>query len=165
MALTLQDLAWGIGATSAAPTFFESYVLDEMLCIDGGIFANNPAMCAYVEAAKAYPEEELIVTSMGTGSLFSYVDPVKIEKYNLLDWANGLFDLVSDGQSDTTEYMLRKLLPVKDYWRFQVRLSKDNADMDNISDNNLKDLENLTKNYINNEWYDELADLAVVLNN
>jgi len=151
-------------ATSAAPTFFESYVLNEMLCVDGGIFANNPALCAYVEAQKMYPDEEIVLISLGTGSLYEYIDPNKIKKYNMLDWATNLFDLVSDGQSDTTEYILRKMLPIKDYWRFQVRLSKNNSGMDNVSDLNLRDLENLTKNYINNEWYDELDDLAKILN-
>ena len=151
-------------ATSAAPTFFESYVLNEMLCVDGGVFANNPALCAYVGAQKMYPNEEVVLVSLGTGSLYEYVDPNKIKKYNMLDWATNLFDLVSDGQSDTTEYVLRKTLPIKDYWRFQVRLSKNNSGMDNVSDLNLRDLENLARNYINNEWYDELDDLVKILN-
>ena len=45
-------------ATSAAPTYFECLKLkasppvDYFTLIDGGVFANNPSMCAYAEAKK-----------------------------------------------------------------------------------------------------------------
>jgi len=158
--MLLSDIA---RSTSAAPTFFEPYENNGMLCLDGGLFANNPAMSAYVEAKKIYPEEDIIVVSLGTGSLYSYVKPEKIKKYSMLDWASNLFDLVSDGQSDTTEYILRKLLPRENYWRFQVRISASNANMDNVSDNNLNDLINITNSYINNDWRDSLEDLVNIL--
>lgn len=47
-------------ATSAAPTYFQALKLkagkkiDYMALIDGGVFANNPAMCAYAEANKIF---------------------------------------------------------------------------------------------------------------
>lgn len=42
-------------ATSAAPTYFEPHLLsnghyDQLALVDGGVFANNPAMLAYTEA-------------------------------------------------------------------------------------------------------------------
>ena len=44
-------------ATSAAPTYFKpasikSQFGNKMALIDGGVFANNPALCAYIEAMK-----------------------------------------------------------------------------------------------------------------
>jgi uncharacterized protein len=50
-------------ATSAAPTYFEPVKIgaegssDYYALIDGGVFANNPALCAYVEA-RGYLEVE-----------------------------------------------------------------------------------------------------------
>ena len=35
--------------------------------VDGGVFANNPAMCAYVEAIKLYGLQDILVVSLGTG--------------------------------------------------------------------------------------------------
>src|SRR5919197_214120 len=58
-------------ATSAAPTYFEPEELPTTTphggLIDGGVFANNPAMCAYVEMKKLRPEADVLVVSLGTG--------------------------------------------------------------------------------------------------
>jgi patatin-like phospholipase/acyl hydrolase len=63
-------------ATSAAPSYFEvalarsSTKVDYPL-IDGGVFANNPAMCAYAEARHKLPglpsAENMAILSLGTG--------------------------------------------------------------------------------------------------
>ena len=48
-------------ATSAAPTYFEPLKLetgdtiDYFSLVDGGVYANNPAMCAYAEAKRYNP--------------------------------------------------------------------------------------------------------------
>jgi patatin-like phospholipase/acyl hydrolase len=81
---------WEIArATSAAPTYFEPYKIQTQdLCgyhslIDGGVFANNPSMCAYIDAKNHHlrkynkPEknerletdERICVISIGTGQL------------------------------------------------------------------------------------------------
>ncbi|MBW4675206.1 MAG: patatin-like phospholipase family protein [Desmonostoc geniculatum HA4340-LM1] len=51
-------------ATSAAPTYFEPLKLEVdkssspyHAFIDGGVFANNPAMCAYAEVKSIYPND------------------------------------------------------------------------------------------------------------
>jgi patatin-like phospholipase/acyl hydrolase len=62
-----------VRATSATPTYFEPIQLKvgslgTRTFIDGGVHSNNPAMCAYVEARKIYPEEnDFLVVSLGTG--------------------------------------------------------------------------------------------------
>lgn len=66
-------------ATSAAPTVFNYYSYKEnnnklAAFIDGGMFANNPALVAYFEAKKLQklgvldPDAELLIVSLGTGS-------------------------------------------------------------------------------------------------
>jgi patatin-like phospholipase/acyl hydrolase len=63
-------------STSAAPTYFEPMKLpagtntDHYTLIDGGVFANNPAACALVEARTTHPEaDDFLVVSLGTGAL------------------------------------------------------------------------------------------------
>ena len=54
----LKDIAL---AATAAPTYFTSIPLESLnnnqsFCfVDGGLFANNPSLCAYIEAIKLYP--------------------------------------------------------------------------------------------------------------
>jgi patatin-like phospholipase/acyl hydrolase len=62
-------------ATSAAPSYFEPMRLlsgiasQRYTLIDGGVFANNPAACALVEARATYPDASAyLVVSLGTGS-------------------------------------------------------------------------------------------------
>ena len=59
-------------ATSAAPTFFEPKELKATTphggLVDGGVFANNPTMCGYVEMKMLRPDvEDVLVVSLGTG--------------------------------------------------------------------------------------------------
>ena len=68
----LKDVA---RATSAAPTYFEvakikslSRPRHEYPLIDGGVFANNPALCAYAEARTFnHTAEAMFLLSLGTG--------------------------------------------------------------------------------------------------
>jgi uncharacterized protein len=143
-------------ATSAAPTYFSpakiktESVIDYCSMIDGGIFANNPAMCAYVEAIayscqfrkKLAPlgklsrekGEDILLLSLGTGEYTRPLPYVKIKHWGIR-WAQPILDVVFDGVSDTVDYQLQQLLPPSQtgadrYYRFQVRLERDNDQMD-----------------------------------
>src|SRR5439155_524701 len=61
-------------ATSAAPTYFPPLPLPappplrRYALIDGGVYAQNPALCAYAEAHTIYPgARDFIIASLGTG--------------------------------------------------------------------------------------------------
>jgi patatin-like phospholipase/acyl hydrolase len=131
-------------ATSAAPTYFSPAKIitrtmaDYYSLIDGGVFANNPAMCAYVEVISNNrgTNEDILVVSLGTGELTRPLPYVKVKHWGAR-WAQPILDIVFDGVSDTVDYQLRQLLPPgKDgadrYYRFQVRLDRDNDKMDTI---------------------------------
>jgi patatin-like phospholipase/acyl hydrolase len=68
----VRDVAY---ATSAAPTYFEPLKLettdpvDYFSLVDGGVYASNPAMCAYAEARRHHPDRTALVVSLGTGEL------------------------------------------------------------------------------------------------
>src|SRR5260370_37941588 len=63
-------------AASAAPTYFKPMKIptgtntNHFTLIDGGVYANNPAACALVEARTTHPAASgFLGVSLGTGSL------------------------------------------------------------------------------------------------
>lgn len=137
-------------ATSAAPTYFESLKLkakppaDYFALIDGGVFANNPAMCAFAEAKKVFGnEEDILLVSVGTGQHTRSILYEESKDWGLLEWARPMLSVVFDGVSSTVDYQLSQLLTdsnLKNYFRFQTMLESGNDDMDDVSNTNIRAL-------------------------
>lgn len=139
-------------ATSAAPTYFEPERLTAdgevfALC-DGGVFANNPAMCAYAEARRRHPSARVRVVSLGTGQLTRSIHAEQASGWGLIEWARPLLDVVFDGVSDSTDYELDQLLPDGDHLRFQVELKGASDSLDDAGEANLEHLEDLARKLI-----------------
>jgi uncharacterized protein len=110
--------------------------------VDGGVYANNPAMCAYVEARKIHPEEDdFLVVSLGTGELTRSLPYEEVKGWGLALWAQPILNVVFDGVADTVDYQLRELLPsecdARRYYRFQTLLDIGKDDMDDASRTNV----------------------------
>lgn len=133
-------------ATSAAPTYFSPVKLDRqpesayLPLIDGGVYANNPAMCAFAEARKLHPAADVLMLSLGTGELTRRLPYDEVKDWGLVEWAKPVLDVVFDGVSDTVEYQLRQLLAPDRHYRLQTTLDKANDDMDDASADNLQRL-------------------------
>lgn len=137
-------------ATSAAPTYFEPLNLetnaapDYWALIDGGVFANNPAMCAVAEAFSTHEADELFVVSLGTGSQTRRIPFDKAAGWGLIGWARPILDVVFDGVSDTVDYQVRQVCrsteEVERYFRFQADLDIAKDDMDDASADNIHSL-------------------------
>ena len=134
-------------ATSAAPTYFEPHRIsastrgDYYALIDGGVFANNPAACALVEAMKRHPQaEEFLVVSLGTGGRLSSLPFSKAKSWGLAQWAKPVFDVVLDGGSATVDYQLQQLSKPGQYFRFQPILDEGSMAMDKTDPENLRRL-------------------------
>ena len=133
-------------ATAAAPTYFEPVQLPQpapgpdLTLVDGGVFANNPGMCAFVDAhaAKGRTRGTLVV-SLGTGILTRPIPIEKARSWGLLGWARPILDVVFDGVSDTVDYQLSQILGDR-YHRLQTKLDKANDDMDDASASNIENL-------------------------
>ena len=87
-------------ATSAAPTYFEPYQLGDQALVDGGVFAANPAMCAFAEVLRFRPAAEIVLLSLGTGQRTRKRSFEDVEDWGLLEWARPIIDVVFDGVSD-----------------------------------------------------------------
>jgi len=150
-------------ATSAAPTYFEPMKLptgtftDHYTIIDGGVFANNPAACALVEARTTHPDAtDFLVVSLGTGELTSCLPYEETKNWGVVRWAMPVLDLVLDGVSRTVDYQLRQLLPdiparCKRYYRFQTTLDNHTHRLDNASPENITALKALAFNLVERE--------------
>ena len=134
-------------ATSAAPTYFEPLGLDITDppggLVDGGVFANNPAMCGYVEARKLHPEAtEFLVVSLGTGQHTRPIHHAEARTWGLAMWAKPILNVVFDGVSDTVDHQMDVLCGATEdgrprYYRFQTALDRGNDDMDDPSRTNI----------------------------
>lgn len=143
-------------ATSAAPTYFEpanirAFDRSVYPLVDGGTFANNPAMCACVEAFgynASLKVPDLKVLSLGTGTVDKPYHYSEAKNWGKLGWVGPVLDIMFSGVSDTVDYQLKMLfhsagVPAQ-YLRLQVDLQQhaevDSA-MDNASEKNMRALE------------------------
>ncbi len=138
-------------STSAAPTYFPPAKIlnpadknDYFSFVDGGTYANNPAMCAFVEAQQMYPEAtEFHLVSLGTGTRTTRIAHEQAETWGLAQWAQPILDIVFDGIDDSVDYQLKTLMKgmkLSRYDRLQIKLDKVNQRMDDASPKNIRDL-------------------------
>ena len=153
-------------ATSAAPTYFPPARVPS-LCknntrylVDGGVFANNPALCAYIEAKAilhsrkkscqcgsacscAIPKDILLV-SIGTGETNDPICFEKAAKWGKARWVRPALDVMMDGMADAVDHHLTQLYGSQDgagaYYRFQISLDGCSDQMDRIDRCNISAL-------------------------
>lgn len=157
-------------ATSAAPTYFRPERLSEdpeTAMIDGGVFANNPAMCAWVEAVKLHGQQDILVVSLGTGEVKTGISYAKARVWGLVGWVRPLIGILMDGVAATVEHQLAYLLPPRDgeprYFRFQVELPAGMGSMDDTSPDHIAKLKQQAQRIIE-ENTKQINDLCLLLN-
>ncbi|AFZ19943.1 patatin-like phospholipase family protein [Allocoleopsis franciscana] len=181
-------------ATSAAPTYFKPHKVEVKSAtdgkpdhetqgkgfyalVDGGVFANNPTSLALMEAiidskktSNPLQLEDILVVSLGTGSLTRRYEYDKAANWGLVGWVQPLLNITLDGSSESVAVQLEQLLPKAQdrppqYYRFQAMLDagKGLDDMDSTEPQNLKNLEKLAEEIIakENENLNQLCKLLV----
>ena len=147
----LRDVA---RATSAAPTYFEPELVKSFAkrptrraLIDGGVFVNNPSLCAFSEAvSEGEKPEDIIVVSLGTGITNRPVPYEDAKDWGAVGWVRPVIGVMMDGVADAADYHLRQLLPDeahKDkqrYFRFDTELNLALDDMDAVGAGNINNL-------------------------
>ena len=140
-------------ATSAAPTFFPPFPLvrgaENYALVDGGVYVNNPSMAAYAEARSLYGNEaQFVVVSAGTGNRQDQIPYSKAKDWGLLGWAEQIVPVFMDSVSEAVDYELRAM-PKCTYYRLQVEnLSPASNDMDDVTPQNLANLQTVARNYV-----------------
>jgi patatin-like phospholipase/acyl hydrolase len=118
-----RDTAYVCRASSAAPTYFPPLQNGEKGCfIDGGVAANDPAVCAFAEAIlMAKPGDDFLLVSIGTGKYERPYTYQQLSGYRLWDWAGTILDILMDSQPQVANYQLEKIL--------QIQLPEDRHEM------------------------------------
>ncbi len=144
-------------ATSAAPTYFEASKIKSIdnltyPLIDGGVFANNPTLCAYSEARthefdasrKKPTASEMAVLTLGTGNVDTPYYHKNAKDWGIAQWVKPLIDIMMSGVSETVDYQLKQIYDAvnkpKQYLRIEPDLGSASREMDDASTENLKAL-------------------------
>lgn len=160
----LKDVA---RATSAAPTYFEPANINSLYgtpytLIDGGVFANNPSLCAYSEARTIefssilknqekpdFPSaKDMIIVSIGTGTVKEPYTFEEFENANKIKWIKPTLDMMMSGNSETVHHHLKQIYGTLEkeeqtnYYRIQPDLNHANHEMDDASEENIEALHN-----------------------
>ena len=139
-------------ATSAAPTYFEPKPLDTgdvaSVLIDGGIFMNSPSVSAYAEARKLFPDEPIAVLSLGTGELTRPIAFGEARTWGSALWVMSLLDCMFDGVSKAADHQMQLFLGER-YQRLQTSLESASDDMDDASEENIRNLKRTARELIN----------------
>ena len=156
-------------ASAAAPTFFEAariYSLPPLrqkyALIDGGVIANDPALCAYSEAITIEGDssiDNMVILSLGTGKKLKRYTYHQVKDWGPLGWAKPTIDIALGGGPQMTEYYLKQMASTAEgiqYFRLQPNLYGADTDMDNATPENLEMLRDA--GIRNAEDFDEQID-------
>jgi uncharacterized protein len=152
-------------ATSAAPTYFEPALIkslygQEFTLIDGGVYANNPALCAYAEARKIEfskvlndPEKpdfptinEMMIVSVSTGEVLKSYGFKEFDNAGKLKWISPLIDILLSANAETVNYHIHKMFETlgprhqKNYYRLTPQLQNASPEMDKTNKTNINNL-------------------------
>ncbi len=172
-------------STSAAPTYFEPAKIksrsgQRFHFIDGGVFANNPTLCAYAEARKLKFSEllkrddkpdlpsakNMLIVSIGTGTVKKPYHFSELKDVGQLGWIQPVIDILMSGNSETVDYQLKQIYSTlsgsnkKDYYRLEPPLREALSEMDVASSINLENLRQAGLWFVNKnkETLDEIAE-------
>jgi patatin-like phospholipase/acyl hydrolase len=103
-------------ASTSAPVYFPSAQIHsrtgiEYSMVDGGIVANNPAMCAWADALKRHKVkmEDIRILSIGCGTHSPSYSASELNKLWAIQLAKPVIDFLFDASSQTADFQLRQV--------------------------------------------------------
>ena len=123
--------------------------------IDGGIFANNPALSAYAEFRYHNPDlhaKDTIMLSLGTGKQGTHLDHESTQNWGALEWREPASNLFANSVSDANHYQLSAVYDKKpNYLRLDAYFNNaDKSSLDNIDKEYLDCLYHLGQKIVQN---------------
>lgn len=175
----IKDIVRG---SSTIPAYFKpAYFRDGIdinTAIDGGTFANNPAMIAYIEVLKTkeitklfdnkIDPNDMIFLSFSTGKtkLTNY-NYNKIKGWGTIKWFLPILNILLQGVSEVTDYQMKKLFEsydaVDNYYRINPPILHGSSSAEDGSRTNMRRLRQDALNYVsaNKDLLDEIAKKLV----
>ncbi|WCR53246.1 MAG: hypothetical protein PG981_000268 [Wolbachia endosymbiont of Ctenocephalides orientis wCori] len=95
-------------AETAAPTYFAPKYLKvnqkEMVLTDGGVFANNTAACSYASSRKLFPNDDVVLLSIGTGRSSHSIKYLRLKRFGKISWIKPLINVMFASGLDCVNY-------------------------------------------------------------
>jgi len=143
------------------PTYFRDGT-DINTLINGSIFANNPAMIAYIEVTKTkkllnkhkkITPVNVLFLSFGTGiSKLTKYPYQKIKKWGKIKWFSPILDILFQSTSEITNYQMQKFFGLynsqDNFIRINPPIVRGSSSTQNASKENMKHLHQDALNYI-----------------
>lgn len=171
-------------ATSAAPSYFEvpkirSLTNESYVLVDGGVFANNPALCAYAEVRSKFriPDErpdkgptakDMVILSLGTGTAQKKYPYEEVKNWGQLEWVQPLMNILMTGVSETVNYQMVQIFDSiekpNQYLRINPNLSNEKPlPIDAASEENISELVRIGQEQADksNQELDRFIDLLL----
>ena len=156
-------------ATSAAPTYFEPLKIPTAqkywALIDGGVYVNNPTMCAIVEALKDKNNASLRVLSLGTGSVKTPIRYDDAKDWGGLKWVRKILSVSFNGVSDTVNEQAKSTINAignnSEYFRIDCDLAPELENLDNATASNIRALTAVAETLVS----DNLATIKHIAKN
>jgi patatin-like phospholipase/acyl hydrolase len=165
-------------ATSASPTLFHPVCFPKsstgriINLVDGGVFANNPAIIALsdIKSLSAGKNDKYFVVSIGTGKSTQPLTDEFVSLWGYVQWSRPMLELVMESISESVHEQMQSLLLPNDeeYYRLQVNLPRHtNPAIDNASRTNMQALDYAAKNFCSDKRHelDKLCEKLLNLSN
>ena len=140
-------------ATSAAPTYFEVPLVKSLSgvtypVVDGGVFANNPSLCAYAEGRTLFGARaaQMAILSIGTGSVRRPYPYEEAKDYGAISWIKPLIDIMMTAMAETADYEIRLAF---DAVGTPERYLRVNVEMDRLPPETTSELDDASPGNIN----------------
>lgn len=132
-------------ATSAGPTYLPAYECyypkddhdPKRLCIDGGVYVNNPSLAALSEFSKYHHQygygnanedinyRDVFVLSVGTGTYAGRITPEQAKHKGEIFWATRITDVMMRGVNKTTDYHMNEMMEPGNYLRLSINIMQE----------------------------------------
>ena len=142
-------------ASSAAPIYFPTVDMsDGRWLIDGGIATNNPSLLGYIEAKKLFGTDKIKVLGIGAGLNKRKINGRSSRNWGAIGWLR--HDILGIMLESSLQNEILKDLIGDKYLRVNSAIHKVNRRMDDISDQNLLRIRELS-----DQWWSKFGKKAV----
>jgi Dyp-type peroxidase family len=144
--------AWKVALYStAAPAYFPT--ADGF--IDGGVYANNPAMCALAQLfdnryapTRKPPLNDVLLLSVGAGQNLKFIEG-RTHHWGVLRWASNYVWLTVDGTVSVADYQCRQMLTDSNYWRLAPNVPAGEViQLDDLDKDKIDRLTEITEKFV-----------------
>jgi len=145
-------------ATSSAPAYFPPHEMNwdnaPRKFVDGGVFANNPVICAHAAVQgfewKGGAPKTVFVLSLGTAQPAWDVDV----KWTV-DWLPHIIDILMTGPARAAAYQMSRILSPDNYVRLNTVLTF-KSPLDDVSESNVARLHKTATDCCQKDWQSDI---------